>query len=94
MPEVLTTVVSFSWSAFIRAASSLSDIGLPYMDGRELARQARIQRPTLPVLLMTGYAAGAINRQLFLDDSMDILLKPFQIHELLEKVRRTLTGAL
>lgn len=70
----------------------LSDIGLPYMDGRELARQARIQRPTLPVLLMTGYAAGAVNRQLFLDDSMDILLKPFQIHELLEKVKRTLTG--
>ncbi|MCO8164932.1 response regulator [Pseudomonas sp. 21LCFQ02] len=71
----------------------LTDIGLPYMDGRELARQARIQHPTLPVLLMTGYAAGVINRQLFLDDSMDILLKPFQIHELLEKVRRTLTGA-
>lgn len=39
---------------------------------------------------MTGYAETAINRQVFLGDGMEMLIKPFQINELLDKVRRTL----
>ncbi|GAB7529291.1 response regulator [Pseudomonas sp. 3A(2025)] len=70
----------------------LTDVGLPRMSGRELAERARHQRPDLPILFMTGYAAGAMNRQMFLGDSMDMLIKPFQINELLDKVGRTLAG--
>jgi DNA-binding response OmpR family regulator len=42
---------------------------------------------------MTGYAETAINRQVFLGDGMEMLIKPFQINELLDKVRRILDGA-
>lgn len=71
----------------------LSDVGLPRMSGRELADVARGWREGLPILFMTGYAETAINRQVFLGEGMDMLVKPFQISELLDKVRRTLDGA-
>jgi PAS domain S-box-containing protein len=71
----------------------LTDVGLPRMSGRELADVARGWREGLPILFMTGYAETAINRQVFLGRGMDMLVKPFQISELLDKVRRTLDGA-
>ncbi|NYH11546.1 response regulator [Pseudomonas moraviensis] len=71
----------------------LTDVGLPRMSGRELADVARGWREGLPILFMTGYAETAINRQVFLGSGMDMLVKPFQISELLDKVRRTLDGA-
>ncbi|UQS16045.1 response regulator [Pseudomonas sp. HS6] len=71
----------------------LTDVGLPRMSGRELADVARGWREGLPILFMTGYAETAINRQVFLGAGMDMLVKPFQISELLDKVRRTLDGA-
>ncbi|MBK5511896.1 response regulator [Pseudomonas sp. TH15] len=71
----------------------LTDVGLPRMSGRELADVARGWREALPILFMTGYAETAINRQVFLGSGMDMLVKPFQISELLDKVRRTLDGS-
>jgi hypothetical protein len=70
----------------------LTDVGLPRMSGRELADVARGWRDGLPILFMTGYAETAINRQVFLGSGMEMLVKPFQISELLDKVRRTLDG--
>ncbi|AHZ67129.1 multi-sensor hybrid histidine kinase [Pseudomonas mandelii JR-1] len=71
----------------------LTDVGLPRMNGRELADVARGWRESLPILFMTGYAENAINRQVFLGDGMEMLIKPFQINELLDKVRRSLDCA-
>ena len=71
----------------------LTDVGLPHMSGRELADVARGWHEGLPILFMTGYAETALNRQVFLGTGMDMLVKPFQISELLDKVRRTLDGA-
>ncbi|WP_458718562.1 response regulator [Pseudomonas gregormendelii] len=68
----------------------LTDVGLPRMTGRELADVARGWRAQLPILFMTGYAENAINRQVFLGEGMEMLVKPFQINELLDKVRRTI----
>ena len=68
----------------------LTDVGLPYMTGRELADVARALRSDLPILFMTGYAQNAANRQSFLGEGMDLITKPFHIDELLEKIRRGL----
>jgi len=68
----------------------LSDVGLPHMNGRELADRARVWRENLPVLFMTGYAENAVNRQHFLGERMDMVIKPFQLNALLEKVRKML----
>lgn len=68
----------------------LTDVGLPKLSGRELADAARAHRPSLPVLFMTGYAENAVRRDRFLAEGMDMVIKPFQIGELLAKVRRML----
>lgn len=68
----------------------LTDVGLPKLSGRELADAARVHRPVLPVLFMTGYAENAVRRDHFLAEGMDMVIKPFQLSELLAKVRRML----
>ena len=65
----------------------LTDVGMPEMNGREVAQRGRGWRPELPVLFMTGYAENALNRQDFLGERMDMILKPFQLVEFLLKVR-------
>jgi len=68
----------------------LTDIGLPRMNGLELADAARRARPNLPVLFMTGYAESAKNRKNFSEPDTDILLKPFRMEELISKLSRLL----
>ena len=68
----------------------LTDVGLPGMSGRELAEVARQGRPDLPVLLMTGYAANALDKEAFLGRTMDLITKPFEIDAFLRKVRSML----
>ncbi|MGE7139283.1 response regulator [Luteibacter sp. NPDC031894] len=68
----------------------LTDIGMPGMDGRELAEAARAWRPALPVLFMTGYAENAMERSRFLGQGMDMIAKPFESDVLLGRVRAML----
>lgn len=68
----------------------LTDVGLPGRSGRELADDARALRPALPVLFMTGYAEIALNRQRLLEPGMDLISKPFQLPELIERLLRLL----
>lgn len=70
----------------------LTDVGMPMMNGRELAHRVRGWRPEVPVLFMTGYAENALNRQHFLGEGMDMITKPFHMIEFLEKVRKMLDG--
>jgi len=71
----------------------LSDVGLPGMNGRQLADAARMQRPSLPVLFVTGYTEGAAVRHEFLGDGMRLLPKPFSVIELLTAVQQSLGAA-
>lgn len=66
----------------------VSDIGLPGINGRQLAEIARAHRPELRVLFITGYAPNAEVRGDFLAPGMDMLAKPFSIDMLGAKVRQ------
>lgn len=68
----------------------VSDVGLPGMNGRQLADVAREHRPELPVLFMTGYAEQAISSG-FLEAGMDLISKPFAIEQFGTRVRNMLT---
>jgi len=60
----------------------MTDMGLPGMDGKELATKARELRPTLPVLFASGYADA-----LDVPAGMDSIGKPFSIDQLRDKVK-------
>ena len=71
----------------LRVDLLVTDVGLPGMNGRQLAEIARQHRPGLKVLFMTGYAQKAAERQGFLEDGMDMVAKPFSIDVLANKIR-------
>ncbi|MDK2770523.1 MAG: response regulator [Sphingomonas sp.] len=64
----------------------ISDIGMPGMNGRDLANAARKLRPALPILFITGYAEHATHRGSFLDEGMSMIKKPFSLEELASTV--------
>ncbi|AZE61220.1 MULTISPECIES: ATP-binding protein [Pseudomonas] len=65
----------------------ISDVGLPGMNGRQLAEIGRQIRPALKVLFITGYAEHAAVRGGFLDPGMQLITKPFTFDLLTAKVR-------
>jgi len=64
----------------------ISDVGLPGMNGRQLAEVARKHRPKLPILFITGYAENAAIRAGFLGSNMAMITKPFAIDSLAAKI--------
>jgi PAS domain S-box-containing protein len=75
----------------LRVDLLVTDVGLPGMNGRQLAEIARQHRPGLKVLFMTGYAQKAAERQGFLEEGMDMIAKPFALELLASKIRTMLS---
>ncbi|EUB98309.1 PAS/PAC sensor hybrid histidine kinase [Rhizobium sp. CF080] len=71
----------------------ISDVGLPGLNGRQLAEIAMNVRPALKVLFITGYAAMAASRADFLAPGMEMISKPFAIDDLAQKVREIVAGS-
>ena len=71
----------------------LTDIVMPGINGRELARRAQEMRPNLPVLYMTGYSRNAVVHQGRLDEGVELLQKPVSQSELASRVRKILDKA-
>jgi len=68
----------------------VTDVGLPNMNGRQLAEVARKLRPELKVLFVTGYTENAIARGEFLGPGMEMLTKPFKLPALNAKIQELL----
>ena len=66
----------------------LSDVVMPGRTGPQLAADARVRFPDLPVLFMTGYAGEAGEHSDFVVE--DALSKPFSDHELIERIEAKL----
>ncbi len=74
----------------------ITDVGLPGLNGRQLAEMARSRRPDLPVLFITGYAPGPYARDPAeqLPDGMEVLGKPFTLQALRDRIGAMLTPPL
>jgi PAS domain S-box-containing protein len=66
----------------------ITDVGLPGLNGRQLADQAREKRPELKVLFITGYAENATLANGFLEPGMAMITKPFAVDGLMRKIRQ------
>lgn len=65
----------------------VTDIGLPGLNGRQIADAARERRPDLKVLFMTGYAENAAIAAGFLEPGMTMITKPFAMEVLATRIR-------
>jgi len=70
----------------------LSDVVMPGMKGPELARRLRAARPSIRVLLMSGYAADVVTKEDLQETTL--LSKPFSASLLAKAVRKALEQPL
>ncbi len=64
------------------------DVKMPCMDGLELLRRMRWNHPDVPVILLTGHASVELGVQGMELGAFDYLMKPVDLDELLDTVRR------
>jgi PAS domain S-box-containing protein len=64
----------------------LTDVGLPGLNGRQLADAALERRPHLKVLFMTGYVENSLLREGFLGPGMEVIAKPLTVSALGKKI--------
>ena len=70
----------------------VTDVGLPGgMNGRQVADAARVARPDLTVLFITGYAENAVISHGHLDPGMHVLTKPFAMEALASRIKEMIS---
>lgn len=65
----------------------VTDVGLPGMNGRQLADAIRASRPGLKVLFITGYAENAVLNHGHLEPGMHVITKPFAMEALATRIK-------
>ena len=70
----------------------ITDIGLPGLNGRQVAEAGRALRPALKILFMTGYAENAALASGFLEPGMAMVTKPFAMEALATRIRDIIEG--
>ena len=72
----------------VRIDLLVTDVGLPGgMNGRQMADAARVSRPELKVLFITGYAESSILGNGHLAPGMAVVTKPFSMDEMEKRIR-------
>jgi PAS domain S-box-containing protein len=77
----------------VRLDLMITDVGLPGLNGRQLAEIARQHRPWLKVLFVTGYAEHATKRGDFLLPGMKMVTKPFSLEAVAVTIREMIESA-
>lgn len=85
-----------AWTYFQRRPNNvdllLADVVMPGVPGTELAARARGMRPSLPVLLMSGYTPADLLARGLQATHGRIVTKPFDQATLLEQVQAAIHG--
>ena len=70
----------------------MTDVVMPEMNGRDLAKNLLSFYPHIKRVFMSGYTANVIAHRGVLDAGVHFIQKPFSIKELAAKVREALDG--
>ena len=89
-PTDAESIRSMSEDAASEINLLLTDVIMPGINGRDLARQFVARNPAIKVLYMSGYTENAIVHHGVLDESTHFLQKPFTPSALTTKVREVL----
>lgn len=87
------TTVVYDGQLALRAVANdnfdlaIVDIVIPYMNGLELSREIKRQRPQLPILILTALSTTDDKVAGFDSGADDYLTKPFEFKELFARIR-------
>jgi FixJ family two-component response regulator len=73
------------------ACCLITDVRMPGIDGIELQRRVRLDRPMLPVIFVSGHDDDEIRRQALDGGAIDFMYKPFDTNELLAVLNRAVS---
>ena len=68
----------------------MTDVIMPEMNGKDLARRLTAAHPGLKTLFMSGYTANVIAHHGILEENVAFIQKPFSMNELAKRVRDVL----
>lgn len=73
----------------------ITDVGLPGgVNGRQVADAARVARPDLTVLFITGYAENAVLSHGHLPEGMHVLTKPFRMEAIAARIQELMADRM
>jgi FixJ family two-component response regulator len=93
-PVVFTSAEEFLQSGTLTAAACvITDVRMPGIDGIELQRRIKRERPDLPVIFISAHNHAEIRQKALDDGAFDFLFKPFNAADLLEAIQAALAKA-
>ena len=69
----------------------ITDLVLPYMNGKALAQAVQAYQPGVRVLYMSGYPAAVLTERTLIEDGDPYIQKPFTPQMLAERIRQALS---
>jgi FixJ family two-component response regulator len=91
-PAVFSSAEEFLGSGTLRSATCvITDVRMPGMDGIELQRRIKLERPTLPVILMTAHHNAEIRKTAIDEGAAAFLYKPFDGTDFLKIIQSAIT---
>jgi FixJ family two-component response regulator len=93
-PVVFSSAEEFLQSGTLAVATCvITDVRMPGMDGIELQRRIRLERPALPVILITAHHNAEVRQTAIDEGAVDVLNKPFDATDLLKIIQSALTAS-
>ena len=93
-PLVFSSAEEFLQSgALANATCVITVVRMPGMDGIELNRRIRLQRPMLPVILISARYDPEVRRTALDEGAVDVLYKPFDATDLIRIIQSALTNS-
>jgi FixJ family two-component response regulator len=90
-PLVFSSAEEFLQSGTLAAATCvIADVRMPGMDGIELQRRIRLERPRLPVILISAHYNPEVRQTAIDEGAVDVLFKPFDAADLLKTMQSAL----
>ncbi len=71
-----------------QAICLITDVRMPGMDGIELQRRVRLERPDLPIIFITAHHGEEIRQRALDGGAVDFMSKPFDVADLLRAIHR------
>ena len=92
-PVMFSSAEEFLRSESLAEASCVvTDVRMPGMDGFEVQRRIRLERPRLPVILISGRYSAETRERALKEGAVEFLCKPFDALGLLEIIHTALTN--
>jgi FixJ family two-component response regulator len=89
--QAFSLAEEFLRGGFLGTTSCLiTDVRMPGMDGLELQRRVRLERPELPVILITAHYDDKVEQRAYAQGAAFFVHKPFNADELLRAIKLAL----